>query len=70
MPLPIEDAIHPLTQGNYDVTPDGKQLLIVLPAESSQRDSKRRASPQIDVVLNWFEELRARAPVKGPWTSK
>ena len=64
VPLPIDDAIHPLTQRNYDVTPDGKQLLIVLPAQTAQSDSKRRASLQINVVLNWFEELRAHAPVK------
>jgi hypothetical protein len=62
--LPIDDAIHPLTQRNYDVTPDGKQLLIVLPAQTAQSDSKRRASLQINVVLNWDEELKQRVPVK------
>ena len=64
VPLPIEDVIHPLAQRNYDVTPDGKQLLVVLPAQTAQNDPSRRASVQINVVLNWFEELRARAPRK------
>ena len=64
VPLPIDDAIHPLAQRNYDVTPDGKQLLIVLPVQTVQTNTNRRASAQINVVLNWFEELRARAPVK------
>ena len=64
MPLPIEGAIHPLAQRNYDVTPDGKQLIVVLPAQAAQSDPSRRASEQINVVLNWTEELKARAPVK------
>ena len=64
VPLPIDDAIHPLAQGNYDVTPDGKQLLIVLPAQTVQTATARRASVQINIVLNWYEELRACAPVK------
>jgi hypothetical protein len=64
VPLPVDDSIHPLTQRNYDVTPDGKQLLIVLPAQTSQTATARRASVQINIVLNWFEELRARAVVK------
>ena len=62
--LPIEDAIHPLAQRNYDVTPDGRQLLIVLPAETATATTGRRASAQINIVLNWLEELRARALVK------
>ena len=62
VPLPIDDAIHPLTQRNYDVTPDGKQLLIVLPAQTVQTAAGRRASLQINIVLNWFEELKTRAP--------
>ncbi len=28
----------------------------------AQRDPTRRVAVQINVVLNWFEELRARAP--------
>ena len=62
VPLPIDDAIHPLAQRNYDVTPDGKQLLIVLPAQTAQTAAGRRAAAQINVVLNWFEELKTRAP--------
>jgi len=40
----------------HDVTPDGKLFLIVKPAE---RDP---APAQIQVVLNWFEELRQKVP--------
>ena len=64
VPLPIDGTIHPLSQRNYDVTPDGKQLIVVLPAQATQSDPTRRAAVQINVVLNWFEELKARAPQK------
>jgi len=30
----------------------------------AQRGPTRRVAVQINVVLNWFEELRARAPQK------
>ena len=60
--LPIDDAIHPLAQRNYDVTSDGKQLLIVLPAQTAPAATGRRTSMQINVVLNWFEELKRLVP--------
>jgi hypothetical protein len=40
--------------------PDGR-ILAVVPAGQSQSAS---ATPQIQVVLNWFEELKARVPVR------
>ena len=43
---------------NYDVSPDGQRFLMVKPVES-----QTSAPTQINVVLNWFEELRRRAPV-------
>src|SRR5882672_6383097 len=61
--LPVQGTIHPVAQRNYDITPDGKQLLVVVPA-ASPADSGRRPNQQINVVLNWFEELKARVPVK------
>jgi Tol biopolymer transport system component len=40
---------------SYDVTPDGERFLLTkLPGEQPR--------PRIMVVLNWFEELRARVP--------
>jgi Tol biopolymer transport system component len=61
IPIPIEGSIHPQMQRNYDVTPDGKEFLVVVPARAA---SGARPSTQIDVVLNWFEEVRARVPVR------
>ena len=39
----------------YDVTPDGSRFLLVAPIE------RLEATPTV-VVLNWFDELRRRAP--------
>jgi hypothetical protein len=41
----------------YDVHPDGKRFIMVTDAE---RPTSERA--QINVVLNWFEELRQGVP--------
>jgi Tol biopolymer transport system component len=47
---------------NNDITSDGKRFLGVVAA--GQTASGAPAAPQIQVVLNWFEELKARVPVK------
>jgi serine/threonine-protein kinase len=47
---------------NNDITPDGKRFLGVVAA--GQTASGAPAVPQIQVVLNWFEELKARVPTK------
>jgi hypothetical protein len=62
--LPIEGFNQPTAGGarNYDITPDGKQFIMVLPADRNQ--SARRTPLQIQVVLNWFEELKQLVPVK------
>jgi len=59
--VPIEGTIHPIQQRNYDVMPDGKRLLVVLPAADAKTGATRETNAQINVVLNWFEELRTRA---------
>jgi len=47
----------PATFPNYDVSPDGQHFLMLKPAEASEA-----APTQINVVLNWFEELKQRVP--------
>jgi len=41
---------------NYDVSPDGRRFLMLKPNEQAQ------FATQINVVLNWFEELKRRVP--------
>ncbi len=45
----------------YDVSRDGQRFLMIKDAMSS---GSTGASPTITVVLNWFEELKARVPAK------
>ena len=40
---------------NYDVTPGGQRFLMIQPGEGE-------AATQINVVLNWFEELKRLVP--------
>jgi serine/threonine-protein kinase len=46
-----------VTHPNYDVSPDGKRFLMVKESEQAQA-----APTQINVVLNWFEELKQKVP--------
>jgi serine/threonine protein kinase/Tol biopolymer transport system component len=45
------------TYANYDVSPDGQRFLMLKPSESAEA-----APTQINVVLNWFEELKQKVP--------
>jgi hypothetical protein len=47
---------------DYDISRDGKRLMVVLPEQEEADVAAPR--PQINVVLNWFEELRARVPAR------
>ncbi len=47
----------PVPVANYDVSRDGQRFLMLKPSESAQA-----APTQINVVLNWFEELKRRVP--------
>ena len=41
---------------NYDVSPDGQRFLML------KAGGQEQAATQINVVLNWFEELKRRVP--------
>jgi Tol biopolymer transport system component len=47
----------PATFPNYDVSSDGQRFLMLKPVDQSGA-----AVTQINVVLNWFEELKQRVP--------
>ena len=48
--------LAPFPATNYDVSPDGQRFLMVKPSE------QEAATTQINVVLNWFEELKRKVP--------
>ena len=43
---------------NYHLSPDGQRLLML------KGSGQEQTPTQINVVLNWFEELKRRVPVK------
>ena len=47
------------SRANYDVTPDGQRFVM-----TTVSDQPQNALTQINVVLNWFEELKQRVPVQ------
>jgi serine/threonine protein kinase len=65
--LDIEQALkEPATDPRvWDITPDGKRIIGVIEATTDATSSPgASAAPQIQVVLNWFSELKQRVPVK------
>jgi eukaryotic-like serine/threonine-protein kinase len=49
--------LAPIPIANYDVSLDGQRFLMLKPSEQEQA-----APTQINVVLNWFEELKQKVP--------
>jgi len=43
----------------FDVLPDGQHLIGVVPARSLEESPK---AAQVQVVLNWFEDVKQRMP--------
>jgi len=61
---PIEGILANGAAGSprgYDVTPDGKFLVMLSPAEA---EASTRQIQQIYITLNWFEELKQRVATK------
>jgi len=50
----------PASERAYDIMPDGQRFVGVVPAEGSTVSQ----APHIYVVEHWFEELKARVPVR------
>jgi serine/threonine-protein kinase len=60
--LPIQQIVTgPIGTRNYDISPDGKRFIVIIDAAQAQPES--RSTPQIQIVLNWFEELKQKVPV-------
>ncbi len=59
VPRPFPGAA-PFLRRPYDITPDGRFVSAIAAGQSA---SGRPTAPQIQVVLNWFEELKTRAPL-------
>jgi serine/threonine-protein kinase len=51
-----QPSSSPVPNANYDISPDGQRFLMLKPGGQDQ------AATQINVVLNWFEELKQKVP--------
>ena len=52
----------------FDISPDGQRFLMVKLMESTEDESQAEDPPaetphKINIVLNWFEELKERVPI-------
>ena len=49
-------CVHSAVRTNYDVTTDGQRFVMI-------QASEQQEVSQINVVLNWFEELKQQVPL-------
>jgi Tol biopolymer transport system component len=61
-PLPINGIVSNQDRGGFAVMPDGKHFVVLLPA--SQAEPGKASVDQINITINWFEELKQRVPVQ------
>jgi hypothetical protein len=61
VPRPFQGAA-PGFERPFDISRDGQHFLGLI--DAAQTQSGAPAAEQIQVVLNWFEELKARVPSK------
>jgi len=52
---------NPMQNHPWDISRDGKRFLMI---KESQSSASAGTQPKINIVLNWFEELKQRVPVK------
>ena len=60
MLLPLQTN-SPSLERSWDISRDGRFLGII---DAAQAQAPAPAAPQIQVVLNWFEELKRLVPLK------
>jgi serine/threonine-protein kinase len=53
-----------LVERTYDVARDGKRFLGLISAGAAASSAGGAPRPELRVVLNWFDELKTRAPIK------
>jgi len=59
--LPVQGFVTVANRRDYDIEPDGERFVMVFPADLDNLEEAAR--PQINIVQNWFEELKERVPV-------
>jgi serine/threonine-protein kinase len=62
VPLPQGVLLGTTSARNYDISPDAKQFVVVMPVP--QPTPSQRPSQQIDLIQNWLADLNKRVPIK------
>ena len=47
---------------NYDIMPDGKSFVVM--QSGNQTEAGKAPPDEINIILNWFEDLKRRVPVQ------
>jgi len=61
---PVLTGIFGVTEISWDIHPDDKRFLMIKPPASPDDESAASDPHKINIVLNWFEELKDRVPVE------
>jgi len=61
--LPIEGFTAFNAYRDYDIMPDGERFGMVFPSDQPESPAEGPSRDQINVVLNWTEELKRLVPV-------
>ena len=58
----FEGAFYTLIGHMWDLSPDGKRFLMVKPVETAGGEPVGGTPRKINIILNWFEELKELVP--------
>jgi serine/threonine-protein kinase len=60
-PLPVEGIVSNGERGGFAVMPDSQHFIVLLPPSQAERGNV--SAGQINITINWFEELNQRVPL-------
>ena len=58
--MPLTGIVSNQDRGGFAVMPDGEHFVVLLP--TLQTDRGQVSADQINITINWFEELKQRVP--------
>jgi serine/threonine protein kinase/Tol biopolymer transport system component len=62
VPLGVKNIVTNRDRGGFDVMPDGRHFVVLMPLSVTEPGTI--TSEPFIVTLNWFDELKARAPLR------
>jgi serine/threonine-protein kinase len=60
-PLPVKGILSNAARGGFDITPDGKYFVVLLPRST---DPGKSTPARINITLNWFDQLKQLVPLQ------